>query len=79
MFTLKFYSDESSTCISAPHYETYHTDTSITVIIYKSLLKTDGVEYHIRENDFNICFVENETGKTIEKYTLFKEGVKPNE
>lgn len=85
MFTLKFfnfYEDESSSCtvVCCPHYEVYHrSNGSITVSVYKNLLKTDGVEYHVCQPSMaeqfvsetkhfyhECCYIENMEGKTID-------------
>lgn len=84
MFTLKFfnfYEDGGSNCniISCPHYQVYERPNgSITITVYKNLLQTEGVEYHVchplmmeqfaseTEHFYHeCCFVENQDGKTI--------------
>ena len=76
MFTLKFYrhyedGTNSHTCISSPHYQAYtREDGSATVSIYKDLLETDVVDYQVNnDKGYGVCFVENEKGKTIERYS----------
>lgn len=75
MFTLKFYrtiDDDNSLirCISAPHYEAHKREHFYTITIYKDFYSLDGVEYQINhhEGSYDVCYVENERGKTIEKY-----------
>ena len=84
MFTLKFFNffedgGNASTVISCPHYSVYErTNGSITISVYKNLLKTDGVDYHVCHPNLaeqfasetkhfyhECCYVENSDGKTI--------------
>lgn len=82
MFTLKFMkfnSDETHTeqCIRCPHYEARDTASGDWAIVtYPTMKSVDGVERWVRAEhvpdqpvSFDTCFVENENGKTITKYT----------
>ena len=77
MFTIKIFAYRESGVvqhsISAPHYEIQQSgDENQSVIIYKDFSITNGVEYKISksEADFDSCFIENSTGKTIDKVVI---------
>lgn len=85
MFILKFFNYYESgasryKAIACPHYTVYeHTNSAVTVTVYKNLLETDGVEYHLCHRDLitqfsnetehfyhEQCFIENADGKTVD-------------
>ncbi len=73
MFTVKFYRTTRQVSVSCPVYEVQTFDNGgYAVIVHKSPILGQGVEYQIRptdhgdsSNNFESCFVENEAGKTI--------------
>lgn len=75
MFTLRFtqhYDDgaKREVAISAPHYEKYSRPTidQVDVSIYRGFTHQSGVMYKVSSNPetFDVCFVENVQGKTID-------------
>lgn len=81
MFTLKFcsYFEEggsTESVIACPHYEVYqHRNGAITITTYKNMTITDGVsrqlctESKLDEDNhsyYQVCFVLNSEGKTID-------------
>ncbi|MFT0140766.1 hypothetical protein ACEK07_46075 [Alcanivoracaceae bacterium MT1] len=75
MYTVKFIRNYDAGgyvvhSFSVPHYEVYRRSQSsvVTVTLYPNLFDTDGVERHISDNesDYDVCFVENSRGKTID-------------
>lgn len=80
MFTLKFYSyfeDGSHThaTIACPHYSVYYNKGAdvYEVSIYKEHTSTEGVVYNVAQRDigkpyWETCYVENSSGKTIERF-----------
>ncbi len=82
MFTLKFMSffeegGHIEECIRCPHYEARKTsDGCYGITAYKDFTCLDGVERWVRSKQFpdqpvsyDACFVENEEGKTLTRYT----------
>ena len=83
MFTVKFinfYDDgtQVENCIRCVHYEARRTSEGAWgITVYPGMTATDGVEWWVREphdaqgpTSFQVCYVENEAGKTVDKYTL---------
>lgn len=78
MFTIKFikhYEDstqEDTTCVSCPTYEAIKcSDGNYRIVLHKGFVLTEGVEYtvgDVRPNSYDVCYVENELGKTIAHY-----------
>lgn len=78
MFTLKFYKHINDgelvyDVLSCPHYEIQvRSDGSKTVTTYPDTVKEGGVERQIRsenckfKGDYDVCYVENMHGKTID-------------
>ena len=75
MFTLKFtqhYEDgtKREVVVSTPHYEKYSRPTidQVDVSVYRGFTTQSGVMYKVSsdESTFDICFVENVQGKTID-------------
>lgn len=87
MFHLKFRrvleEGVAETNISCPHYESWlinpQPDQSLNhsdVAVYKDFTGKDGVEYHVggpRENAYDVCFVTNDAGKTIDRIGPFND------
>lgn len=77
MFTVKFIKNEEGVgsvidSISCPHYGVFERDSGgYTITTYLSHIKTGGAERHIskRPIDYDACFVENISGKTIAKFS----------
>lgn len=79
MFTIKLYktysdyTESKQKCISCPSYEVYKRDSkglvNITIAVFPNFKDTEGVEFHLGEHDdyYDVCFIENEKGKTIER------------
>ena len=82
MFTLKFikFTDEGEMIsnISVPNYQVFKRNYSdvITVGVYETLFDVDGVERHISssDRDYDVCFVTNVQGNTIDCIKAVKEG-----
>lgn len=84
MFTLKFMSfyDDSSyseTCVTCPHYAVYYHAGSnyYEISVYKSFTSTEGVVFNVASKDigkayWDVCYIENEAGKTINKINCGK-------
>lgn len=67
--------------VCCPHYEIVDTGTKKFVITYKDMLRNDGVERCIGEKlertkdpenihvdtGYQVCFIENSAGKTIDR------------
>lgn len=79
MYSIKFYrTTEDGTSLntechsfSCPHYSAYTRENGTTsIIIYKDLFDTEGVERHISKEDehYDTCYIENIAGKTIDSY-----------
>jgi hypothetical protein len=78
MLVLKFIkSDETGrhidTSLSCETVEVIHCNDGFIITAYKTLIHKDGVEYRLSKNDNNsyrTCFVINEIGKTVDKYSV---------
>lgn len=69
---------EISTVIACPNYSVYNRNNGhITITTYPTMFNENGVERNVVSSEykitpdqydryFNVCFVENEKGKTIE-------------
>lgn len=72
MFTLKFRNvkQNSEVVVAAQLYQKNKLPTgSVSITVYKGALLTDGVEYQIsgdHPQGFDVCFIENQAGKTID-------------
>ena len=86
MFTVKLYSRREGVLtqfISCPNFSVFERDNgNITITVYKTMTCETGVDYHIHQEDggssgpqryFENCFIENEAGKTIARYSCEKE------
>ena len=83
MFTLKFcnYYDDytrSETILCCPHYNVYRYKGKIEITLYKDYTSAEGVTYTLADKDIGIpywevCYVENVNGKTIEKIKPYYE------
>ena len=82
MLVLKFIKEDSSgrhveVSLSCATVEVIYCDNGgYIVTAYKTLTHADGVEYRLSleadPNDYRTCFVINEKGKTVDKYTAFQ-------
>lgn len=85
MFTLKFiqfYANgrQLEDCVRCPHYEANKTSDGLySITAYNDFTSTNGVERWIRPANssdqpasFDVCYVENEDGKTIGYYAYKK-------
>lgn len=71
MFSIKFFKDNDQHVVSAPHYSIYkYDDGQVGVTTYKDHLDTNGVERIVSSDDFNVCFIENAAGKTIDRIKI---------
>ncbi len=81
MFTVKFLTfhesgsshESTQTSIQCPHYEVNAFDYGWSVVTYPGMTNENGVERHVTTNDqlssrYDVCFVENVAGKTIDTY-----------
>lgn len=69
MFTVKFYADQDEEHISCPRYSVHKTDDGgIMIVCFKDLVGVSGVEFHVSPDSWHACFVENSTGKTVDKH-----------
>jgi len=81
MFTLKFmqFFEEGGhieDCVRCPHYEARKTsDGCWGITVYNDFTCTEGVERWVRKVhspdqpvSFDVCWVENEDGKTLARY-----------
>lgn len=79
MFTVKFISiygdvEETTTAVSCPHYSAYRMKNgAYEIVLYKDFTSCDGVAYFLSSEDigrpyYQVCYVENQTGKTIETF-----------
>jgi len=74
--------DDGTKCehsISCPHYSVYdHGNGCSTVTVYQGFTETGGVDYEIMSDEsavevkysgiyYNSCYIENDTGKTINR------------
>lgn len=82
MFTVKFFmlddeGAEHQTSISCSNYSVHNNNKGlVTITTYPTMTDENGVERHVaavglehpvkKLNYFNICFIENEKGKTIQ-------------
>ncbi len=69
---------ETETGVECPHYSIYNNNNGlITVTTYPTMSDEGGVERHVASVElqrdalkslcyYNICFIENEKGKTIQ-------------
>lgn len=77
MFTVKafrFYGEEGSSqdVFSCQSYQIYERPNgSYEVSVYKGLTKADGVCFNVSKEGehYNLCYIENSAGKTIDKIT----------
>ena len=84
MLVLKFIKEDSlgrhvEVSLSCATVKVIHCDDGYIITAYKTLIHDDCVEYLLSSDDnpnaYKICFVINERGKTVDKYTI----VKPDE
>ena len=82
MFTVKFMkfatasnNNNEGLSISCPMYSSYkRPNGSVSIVTYKDHTETSGIERSVHggndalDSDYDVCFVENEAGKTIAKY-----------
>lgn len=73
MFTVKFYrafgDTEMWNHISCPHYTAEKREDGTTIITcFKDMTGLAGTEIHVGPDDWHACFVENSTGKTVDKH-----------
>jgi len=81
MFTLKFmlFDDDcehTEVCVRCPHYEARKTkDGRFEITAYTDFTDTNGVSRWVAPLEaegpevlFDVCFVENEDGKTVARY-----------
>lgn len=74
MFTVKFYREDTDGVerwehISCPRYSVDSTPHFCTIVTcYKDMAGGTGTEFHISQDDWHACFVENSTGKTVDKH-----------
>lgn len=69
--------------ISCEAYDVYTVpleggDEAITITTYAKLLGDVGVEHHIggsRDGVFDVCYVENQAGKTIDRFSFDRRGM----
>lgn len=68
---VKFHEGATSTAsFSVPHYQVHERSNGVkSVTVYTALHDVGGIERHVspHENDFDVCYVENEQGKTLER------------
>lgn len=79
MLVLKFIKEDNlsrhvEVSLSCETVEVIHCDDGYIVTAYKTLIHADGVEYRLSSDDddsnvYRTCFVINERGKTVDKYT----------
>lgn len=74
MFTLKFIKNYDSgqtrtAAVACPAYEFVTFGEGITVLVFKDFVQENGVSYFVggREDSFDVCYVENQAGKTIDR------------
>lgn len=77
MLTLKFcnsYEDGTSSqaVMSCSHFNVYRFSDRVEITLYKDYTSVDGVTYTLSEKDierpyWQCCFVENSSGKTIDR------------
>ncbi len=82
MLILKFIKQDNldrhvEVSLSCATVEVIHCDEGYIVIAYKTLIHAEGVEYRLSSdnndpNVYKMCFVINEQGKTVDKYTTVK-------
>jgi hypothetical protein len=88
MFTVKFYrfpqGAEVLHSVSCIHYSSYvDTVNKVTIItVYPGPTIQNGIEWHLSDrtsDSFTACYIENQTGKTIDSYNVFSPDRKPKE
>lgn len=71
MFTLRLIGTEKTTVVSAARYDVIGSLNGSFVITYpQTTSDVGGVEFHIGDGhrqEFNACYVENQSGKTIDR------------
>lgn len=77
MFTLKFCNyyetgDSSVATLCCQHYNVYQFKNRVEITLYKDFTSENGVTYTIADEDIDkprwqVCYVENINGKTIDK------------
>lgn len=70
MFTVKLVQGDTTHVLSCNHYAIYKNKTFTELSLYKDFTTQNGVTYNISSEDigiptFEICYVENINGKTI--------------
>lgn len=76
MFTLKFYrfytdGSSNSSVVATSHYSVYtRKEGTCEIVIYEKNTEVEGVAYQVGSNqaltDYDICYIENQSGKTID-------------
>jgi len=82
MFTLNFKNGSNSTVVCASRYDIrllFVKDGSragaAIITVFQQLPADHGIEYHIGQDlSFVMCFVENSTGKMIDRIGPFEPG-----
>lgn len=82
MFTLRFMSGADSAVVSGARYDTRHFMTSdqmraescIVTVYPQPTSDIGGVEFHVggEEHQYPVCYVENQSGKTIDRVGPFQ-------
>jgi hypothetical protein len=67
MFSIKFFKDNNENTVSAPHYSIEKYEHGVGITVYKNYYDDDGVERIVGEDDYDVCFIENSAGKTINR------------
>lgn len=73
MFVLKFYQDTEDgsvqTTVCGERFEVFkrkNGNTTVTVFMIRDGTVIEGTDYHISQEHYKSCFVENSLGKTIQ-------------